>query len=47
MAVFLSGAVNMTEPEVQKAIADFISQHIAVPYNKSAHSTGDIYTHCA
>lgn len=44
MAVFLSGAVNMTEPEVQKAIAEFTSQHTSVTYNKSAPSAGDTHT---
>ena len=34
-AVFLSGAVNMTEPQVQRIIAEVVSQNTNITYNKS------------
>ena len=34
LAVFLAGAVNMTEPQVQRAIADLISQNLDVAYDR-------------
>jgi hypothetical protein len=43
--MFLSGAVNMTEPEVQRTIAEFISQHISVAYSKVMEGfTDDVVT---
>ena len=36
--MFLSGAVNMTEPEVKAYIAGFINSHLNVDYAKSVAS---------
>ena len=34
-AVFLTGAVNMTEPQVQKTIAEVLSHNLNIDYNRS------------
>ena len=38
IAVFLSGAVNMTEPEVKAFIAGFINSHLNVDTARSVAS---------